>query len=85
MNTSSLAKKEFEASGKKEDHYKRILKALKEIGEGHAKAIGKKCQLEYHQVSRRMKELEDLGKVIVDRFEKTDEYATKVSIYKLAG
>lgn len=83
MNPSLLAKKEFESSDKKLDHYKKILEALQTLGEGHAKAIAKSCGLGYHQVSRRMKELENLGKVIVDRIEKTKEYKTKVSIYKL--
>ena len=83
MNSSTLAKNRYELEGKKEGHYKLILDALNTLKEGCAKAIGLECNLDHYQVSRRMSELQNMSKVIVDRTEKTKHYKTPVSIYKL--
>lgn len=56
MRTSSLeAKANFEASGKKETHYKEIINALTKVGTCACITISKNCSLDYHQVQRRMK------------------------------
>jgi len=86
MNTSSqLAKKRFDSSGKKENHYKRILKALEELKNGCSKEIAEKCGLDYHQVSRRLPELEKKGKIEVLETAKTKYYETSVNIYQIVG
>lgn len=56
MRTSSLeAKANFEASGKKETHYKEITSVLFNIGACACITISKNCSLDYHQVQRRMR------------------------------
>ena len=60
MRESSLqAYKDVQSD--KQVHYKEILKALERIGKSAtAKTIASYCNLSYHQVSRRTKEMEDL-------------------------
>jgi len=82
ISTSQIAKQKFDSSGKKETHYKAILKALDKITKGCSKAIAKQSGLNYHQVSRRLPELERMEKVEVIEMTKTPYYKTPVNIYQ---
>jgi len=85
IDPSAQAKRKFEAEGKKENHYNQILKALSKIGEGCAKAIAKATDnLDRYQVSRRLRELEKMGKIVMDRVGKSKHFESEVGIYKLA-
>ena len=83
MNTSQLAKQQFEIDFKKEKHYKAILRALKMLGSSCSKGIAKHSNLRYVQVSRRVLELINLGDIKIVDQRKTKYYKTKVNIYAL--
>jgi len=84
MNTSTIAKQKFESSGSKEIHYKKIINALVEIKEGCSRAISKQSGLTQHQVSRRVLELINMGKIEIDRVGESKFFTQKVNIYKLS-
>ena len=83
MNTSTIAKQNFESSGNKEIHYKKIINALVELKEGCSRAISKQSGLTQHQVSRRTLELINLNKIQIDRIGKSKYFNQKVNIYKI--
>lgn len=82
METSIIAKNKFDSSGKKETHYNAILNALEVIKKGCSKAIAKQSGLNYHQVSRRLSELERIGKVEFIEKAFTNYYETPVNLYQ---
>ena len=84
MNPSLEAKLLFEKQGKKNLHYKMIIKALHELKESCSRGIANKTGLTQAQVSRRVGELQKLDKIQVVDFKKTQYFTKKaVSIYSL--
>lgn len=66
MRESSLeAYNGIRNSQEKQKHYQIILSTLSKIGASICKRIEDNCELSYHQIQRRMKELETQGKVSV--------------------
>ncbi len=63
--TSKEAFASFNRSGIKDSHYKDILSVLKKSGDSTCLCISENSILEYHQVQRRMKELETKGLIRV--------------------
>jgi len=84
MNPSLEAKLLFEKQGKKNLHYKMIIKALDELKESCSRGIANQTGLSQIQVSRRVSELQKLDKIQVVDFKKTQYFTKKaVSIYSL--
>ena len=66
MRQSSIeAGLNFSRTGNKELHYSIIISTLSKLNKAICKDISDNCELTYHQVQRRMKELENKGKVSV--------------------
>lgn len=80
--TSVMAREKFESSGKKEKHYRIILKAMRRNGIYSSRRIAKKSNLDSVQVSRRMSELKGLGLVEEVEVKFCKEHRMKVIHYQ---
>jgi predicted ArsR family transcriptional regulator len=67
-----------------EKHRIIIINVLKQAGKPMSTLqISTKCYLSYHQVARRMKELEDVGKVIDSQLKAVNPSGRSATMYKL--
>jgi len=71
----------FNSSNDKQDHYKIILHTLSKLKKAICREICDNCELTYHQIQRRMSELEKANKVEVIGRKLSVKY--KPNIWKL--